>query len=134
MLAANQAYLRLYGFSAPQVIGHSFAIIFPENQRPQAIKSYKTVFAADPDTPPVSGQHVAADSTPYFESTIRRPGGEVRIVESRIEYIYENGRRAAMLSVIRDITEQRQTKTALDLSEARQRLLMEIMPAASARL
>ncbi len=51
-------------------------------------------------------------------------------MQSRIEYIYEDGQRVAMLSIIRDITAQKQAQAALDLSETRQRALMEIMPAA----
>ena len=51
-------------------------------------------------------------------------------MQSRIEYIYENSQRVAMLSIIRDITAQKQAQAALDLSETRQRALMEIMPAA----
>jgi len=33
LLAANPAYLRLYGYTAEQLLGQSFALIFPEAQR-----------------------------------------------------------------------------------------------------
>ena len=81
------------------------------------------------DATPYVAAH-AADSDPYFESTVQRGDGEVRTVQSRIEYIYENNQRVAMLSIIRDITAQKQAQAALDLSETRQRALVEIMPAA----
>ena len=38
VLAANPAYLRLYGFPADQVIGHSFVIIFPAEVRAWAVE------------------------------------------------------------------------------------------------
>ncbi len=128
VVAANPAYLQLYEYKAEEVIGHSFSIIFPEQARPRVIEEYKAVFAASDASPHLAAH--AADSDPYFESTVRRGDGEVRTVQSRIEYIYENHQRVAMLSIIRDITEQKQTQEALDLSETRQRLLVEIMPAA----
>ena len=128
VIAANPAYLQLYEYRPEEVIGHSFSIIFPAAARPQAIEEYKSVFAARDATPHVAAD--AADSDPYFESTVRRGDGEERTVQSRIEYIYENNQRVAMLSIIRDITAQKQAQAALDRSETRQRLLMEIMPAA----
>ena len=128
VIAANQAYLQLYEYKVEEVIGHSFSIIFPEQARPQVIEEYKAVFAARDATPHVAAH--AADSDPYFESTVQRGDGEVRTVQSRIEYIYANDQRVAMLSIIRDVTAQKQAQAALDLSETRQRLLVEIMPAA----
>jgi PAS domain S-box-containing protein len=112
VIAANPAYLHLYEYKPEEVIGQSFSIIFPEQARPQAIEQYKAVFAASGATPHVAAQ--ATDDDPYFESTVRRGDGEVRTVQSRIEYIYENNQRVTMLSIIRDITEQKQAQVQLE--------------------
>src|SRR5687768_3518088 len=46
VLAANPAYLRLYGYKLEEVIGNSFAIIFSEASRASAVAQYKEVFAS----------------------------------------------------------------------------------------
>ena len=94
VLAANPAYLRLYGYTAEQIIGHSFAIIFPEAVRGWAVDQYRQYFASD-------------DTAPVVESTIVRADGTQRIVESRVGYITEAGQRTAMLSIIRDVTDRK---------------------------
>src|SRR4051794_24161030 len=70
VMAANPAYLKLYGYSADAVIGHNFAIIFPEELREWANEQYRKTFA-DP---------VIA---PAVESKILRSDGTERTVESR---------------------------------------------------
>lgn len=100
VLAANPAYFQLYGYSAKEVIGRSFAIIFSEERRGWAIEAYKATFAAP-----------AIPSS--FEATIYRGDGTERIVETRIDFVTQNGRRTAMLSIIRDITERKQAEAAL---------------------
>ena len=105
VLAANPAYYRLYGYSAEEVIGHCFSIIFPPERREAAVEEYKQIFQ-NPDVPSA------------FERVVRRADGMVRIVESRIGFIEEEGRRTAMLSIIRDITER------VRLEEERDELLM----------
>ncbi len=103
--AANAAYLELYGYSAPDVIGQDFAIILPEAERDAARAQYKAVFAS-PEIPPA------------FESIIQRADGTERIVESRIGFIVRERQRIALLSIIRDITERRQIEQALRQSHA----------------
>ncbi len=73
---------------------------------------YKAVFAS-PTLPPT------------FESAVRRGDGSERIVESRIAFITQAGQRTAMLSSIRDVTEQRLAEEALRQSEKQYRLLAE---------
>ena len=97
VLAANPAYFRLYGYPAEAVVGHCFSIIFPPDQREWAIAEYKTTFA-DPALPPT------------FETSVRRPDGSERVVESRVEYLSTHGKRVAMLSTVRDITERTQAE------------------------
>jgi len=38
VIAANPAYYRLYGYTPEEVVGHSYAIIFPEKERKEAIR------------------------------------------------------------------------------------------------
>src|SRR4051812_28701130 len=47
VLAANPSYLSLYGYSHEQIIGKSFAIIFAEEKREQAVELYKIVFSSE---------------------------------------------------------------------------------------
>lgn len=106
VLAANPAYLSLYGYRQEEVIGNSFAIIFPQAVREQAIAQYKAVFASE-----------AAPAA--FESVVHRADGSERIVEANPTFITVQGRRTAMLSTIRDITERRQAQ----LAEIRQQMI-----------
>ncbi len=100
VLAANPAYLQLYGYAADKVVGNTFAVIFPDDQRQWAIERYQNIFTAQ-------------GVPPAFESTIRRADGTTRIVESRVGFLYDDGQRYAMLSSIRDITDRKQTEETL---------------------
>jgi PAS domain S-box-containing protein len=116
VFAANAAYLDLYGFPAEAVLGHSFAIIFPEATRQQAIQNYKTVFTRGDTEPLVADRRQDAEGHPYFATTIRRTDGALRMVESRVEFIDDGGRRVAMLSIIRDVTARRQAQESLEVA------------------
>ena len=100
VVAANEAYFHLYGYSAEEVIGHSYVIIYPEEARQQSLERYKLAF----DTP---------QELPFFESTVRRKDGTIRIVEARAGFVAQHGQRQFMLSVIRDLTERKQAEVAL---------------------
>jgi PAS domain S-box-containing protein len=93
VLAVNPAYCALYGLTSEQVVGHSFAVIFPERERDAAMQQYQAVFA-NPD-PPSS-----------YEARVQRPDGTERIVEARADFLVRDGERVAMISAIRDITER----------------------------
>jgi PAS domain S-box-containing protein len=97
---ANPAYYELYGYTAEEVIGHSFSIIFPEDYRTTAIEQYKQVFKSKPNMK-------------AYESSVRRKDGTVRIVESRAVFLTHTDQRTEMLSIIRDLTEQKQAEQAL---------------------
>jgi PAS domain S-box-containing protein len=101
VIAANPAYYRLYGYTPEEVVGHSYAIIFPEKERKEAIRAYKRTFK----------EGNIAESV---ESTIVRRDGSVRLVEATYRFILEDGQRAAMLSQIRDITEKRSAQALLE--------------------
>jgi PAS domain S-box-containing protein len=90
VLAVNAAYSKLYGFAEPEVVGRSFAVIFPEEERTAAETAYREVFQSA--------------ASPVFRTSIRRADGADRRVESRITFIERRKSRVAMLSVIRDVT------------------------------
>ena len=50
VLAVNPAYCALYGRPPEELIGQSFALIFPEAERAAAVEQYHAVFA-DPAPP-----------------------------------------------------------------------------------
>lgn len=109
--AANPAYCRLYGYTPAEVIGHSFAIVFPPEQQEWAMVQYQAIFHTEVPVP-------------VYETTIQRKDGTERLVEARITFIATNGIRTGMLSIIRDITEQRQ----YDLEQHRLAALVEQAP------
>ena len=100
VLAANPAYLRLYGYKLEEVIGHSFAIIFPEERRASAVEQYKVVFSS-------------VVTPAAYESIVRRADGMERIVEAIPSFLTEAGKRTMMLSTIRDITERKHQEQEL---------------------
>ncbi|MBC7877924.1 MAG: PAS domain S-box protein [Anaerolineales bacterium] len=97
VLAANPAYFALYGCTADQVVGVSFARIFPQEQQQWALEQYRIAFTNEA-------------IPPYFESVVQRADGKTRIVETRITFIYDASQRIAMLSTIQDITERKQVE------------------------
>jgi len=94
VLLANPAYCELYGYSPEEIIGESFAIIFPPEQRDGALEQYRRVFGG-------------AVSVPMHETEIVRKDGTERFVQARATVIVEAGHPWALLSIIRDITERR---------------------------
>ncbi len=101
VIAANPAHCQLFGYSAEEVIGQSFAIIFPSEKRSRVVERYKAIFSGQTVPPPI------------FEIRICQEGGPERVVETRIGFITKEGQRTAMLSITRDITERKQMEEAL---------------------
>src|SRR5689334_13788716 len=62
VLVANPAYCRLYGYSPDEVVGQSFAIIFPEAERSSAEAQYREVFQR-------------REQPPEYEAVVRRRDG-----------------------------------------------------------
>jgi len=94
VLLANPAYCELYGYSPEEIIGESFAIIFPPEQRDGALEQYRRVFGG-------------AVNVPVHETEIVRKDGTERFVQARATVIVETGHPWALLSIIRDITKRR---------------------------
>lgn len=99
VLDVNPAYCDLYGQCAEELVGQSFARIFPAEDRPTAEAAYHAVFT-HPDVP-----HA-------YEARVQRPDGTERIVESRADFLVRDGQRVAMVSAIRDITERKRLEQA----------------------
>lgn len=99
VLDVNPAYCVLYGRSAEEFIGHSFALIFSEPERPAAEAQYRAIFA-DPSLPLA------------YEARVQRPDGSERIVEARADFLEQDGQRVAMVSALHDITERKQLDQA----------------------
>ncbi len=97
VVAVNPAYCALYGLTAEQVVGQSFAIIFPAETRDAAMEQYHAVFA-DPNPPP------------SYETCVQHADGSERFVESRAGILFREGKRVAMISAIRDITERKRAE------------------------
>lgn len=94
VLAANPAFLELYGYAEHEIVGHSFAQIFPPEMREMVTQEYQRVFRAE------------ATAT-VIESEVQRKDGTRRVVESRATFLTAGETRIAMLSTIRDITERK---------------------------
>lgn len=116
VIDANPAYFELYGYPADEVIGHSFAIIYPEAQREWAVAQYREIFDR-------------AESPPPVEAVVHRADGEQRVVDARATFITENGRATVMLSTIRDITERKKMQQALKESEEFAQTIADAAPA-----
>ena len=97
VVAVNPAYCALYGLTPEQVVGQSFAIIFPDEVRGAAVEQYHAIFA-DPDPPP------------SYESRVQHGDGSERFVEARADFIVRDGERVVMISAIRDITERKRAE------------------------
>jgi PAS domain S-box-containing protein len=114
VLAANEAYLELYGLTEDEVVGKDFSVIFPEDAREDARQGYRQVF--DAASPPST-----------HRSEVVRSDGSTRVVESRIAFVTQEGRRTAMLSIIRDVTEREEHARALEVAlSERETLLREL--------
>jgi PAS domain S-box-containing protein len=110
--AANPAYYRLYGLSPEEVIGKDFSVIFPSEQREWAMKLYNYVFSSP-------------TSSSKFEDPVIRGDGTERIVEASYSFLMQDGKRVAMLSIIRDITERKKAEENLRESELKLHLALE---------
>jgi PAS domain S-box-containing protein len=111
VLAANPAYYRLSGYGPDEVLGTSFALIFPSDQRAWAEAQYREVFQSE--QPP-----------PVMQSVIRSKSGVERVVESRVSFLDEHGRRTAMLSILRDVTDEVTARRAAARAEQDLRTLL----------
>ncbi len=90
----NPAYLSLYGLKENEVKGKNFSVIFPKKIREWAMQEYKRMFDAKTIPGPVEAEVVRGDGTRLS-------------VESKYDFILDKGKRVAMVSIVRDITERK---------------------------
>lgn len=109
----NPAYVRLYGYRSEDICGKNFSLIFAEQERASAQELYRHFF----QSPTIS---------PSIETTVVRSDGMRRDVESRYTFITHQGRRIAMISIIRDITEQKRAEEAFRISQQQLHRALEI--------
>jgi PAS domain S-box-containing protein len=91
VISANPAYFRLHGYAPEAILGKNFSVVFQQDQRAQAQKSYHAAF----QNPVI---------TPRFETAIVSADGAEHIIEISYNFLTHNSTRTAMISTIRDIT------------------------------
>jgi PAS domain S-box-containing protein len=94
VLAANEAYFRLTGYAPEGVLGHHFSLILRPEERAAAAEEHQRAFAGP-------------EQMPGRECVIRRADGTDLEVEARYGFLIEAGRRAGLISSLRDISERR---------------------------
>jgi PAS domain S-box-containing protein len=99
VLMANPAYYALYGRTPEEVLGQSFAVIFPPDQQEAAETAYRATFEDQAQQGSVEAAVQRADGTPLT-------------VESHWHFISEGNRRIAMVSLVLDVTERKRLQTA----------------------
>jgi diguanylate cyclase (GGDEF)-like protein/PAS domain S-box-containing protein len=119
VLLANPSYFELYGHTPDEVIGHTFAIIFPAAERAQAAETYHRIFHS-----PAVAQR--------FESVVQHASGTVLIVETHVNFLVQDGQRVAMLSVIRDITGRKHLEEEVHRNKALLQSFLDHSPSAMA--
>jgi PAS domain S-box-containing protein len=112
VIVANSAYVRLFGYALDEIIGKPFALIFPPEERQLAQEQYQIFFQQE-------------EIVPAFETPVVRADGTLRVVEARYSFLSRDGKRTAMLSIIRDITERKQVEDVLKEAEELFRLLLQ---------
>jgi PAS domain S-box-containing protein len=134
VLAVNPAYCQLTGYPPEDLVGHDFALAVPNVEHAGRRAQYRQVFTT------------AAPRAAY-QATVRRQDGSTRVVESRISFLYADGReaaapdgparparrpaapsrRVAMLSIIRDVTDVVRAERELTAALERERAGIEMI-------
>jgi formate hydrogenlyase transcriptional activator len=114
--AANPAVERLFGYCERELIGNLVEILLPERLRRDHPR-HRTHFVASPSMRPMGTG---------LELYGRRKDGSEFPVDIMLSPVETSGTQS-ILTVVRDITQRKQTETALRRSEERFRSLVETM-------
>src|SRR5258708_26876613 len=87
VISANPAYFRLHGYAPEAILGKNFSVVFQQDRRAQAQKSYHATF----QNPVI---------TPRFETAIVSADGAEHIIEISYNFLTHNSTRTAMISII----------------------------------
>lgn len=97
----NQKYLDIFGYSREEVLYHEFA---HSEVDPEKLKSeYQRIFQLN-------------NPVDRFEAIFTTKKGEKKNIEIRISFIYSSKKKKLMLSVLRDITQQKEAEKEIQRS------------------
>ncbi|MDC1068083.1 PAS domain-containing sensor histidine kinase [Candidatus Kapabacteria bacterium] len=108
----NKAYLNLYKLSEKDVIDKPFNVIFPLEDRDQALLDYKTVFDS-------------AINDPTFDSWVKDTQGKNIFIESKIVFIEDKDSNKYLVSILRDLTEREIYKQEIEKLKNKYKLIIE---------
>jgi PAS domain S-box-containing protein len=110
-IAVNEAYCRLVGRPREQLLGHTLAVIFPQERREHALHRHRERFRA-------------RSIPPHSEEELTLWTGQAVHLEVSSSFLETPGSPPRLLSIFRDISERRKTEKELLEKEERFRLFM----------
>lgn len=99
ILDVNPAFCTLFGLTREQALGSSFAALFPAESREQMIDGYGKLFASR--------------EAPHSRETSVSYRGRRLVIDSRFAFLPSDSAPVALLTSVRDVTEQRQREETL---------------------
>jgi PAS domain S-box-containing protein len=105
----NQEYCRMLGYTRKELIGESFLITFPEEDRKEGRRLFKKTIREHAKPYTYEGRHVRKD-------------GSILDVQIKWNYLHRDGRVIGTIAVVRDITERKRAEDEIrrlkDFSES----------------
>ncbi len=112
----NQAYCRIYGYSAEELLGNPFTMVVPDEERERAMANHRAILATD---------------TPLTrELQVRRRDGSAMTIDTGSRRIIVPGGELLRLATVIDITAIRASERRLAEAETRLRGFTESLPGA----
>jgi PAS domain S-box-containing protein len=105
VLTVNPAFTALCGYKVEQIVGSDFTIVIPHEQRETAREGHRRVFWG-------------TELPRRYEQILQHADGTRRVTNVQECFIEHEGRRVAMLSILRDITLLRSTEEDARLKHA----------------